>query len=251
MQINVFNLGIIFVFFAALCTYLYLSFFPAPYGRYYRKSWGVGVPSQIAWIVMESPSVLVFLAVYLSGSHRAQLVPLFLCFMWQSHYIYRSFIFPFRTKSKGKKMPLFVIMMGFIFNSLNAYLNASWISQFGSYTLSWIITPEFIIGASLFFVGYYIHYRSDVILFNLRKPNETTYKIPQGFLYRWTCCPNYLGEILTWIGFSIACWSLPGLAFAVFTIANLLPRAISHLHWYQNKFNEFPRDRKALIPYLL
>lgn len=35
-----------------------------------------------------------------------------------------------------------------------------------------------------------------------------------------------VGEIIEWIGFAVACWSLPAAAFAIYTIANLAPRAI-------------------------
>ena len=42
-----------------------------------------------------------------------------------------------------------------------------------------------------------------------------------------------------------------GLAFAVFTIANLAPRAISIHKWYRKNFPDYPRKRKAIIPFIL
>ena len=62
--------------------------------------------------------------------------------------------------------------------------------------------------------------------------------------------PNYLGEIIEWIGWAIATWSLAGLAFAVWTAANLVPRARSHHQWYRESFADYPPDRKALVPRL-
>ena len=61
-------------------------------------------------------------------------------------------------------------------------------------------------------------------------------------------CPNYLGEIIEWAGFAIATWSLPGLAFALMTAANLVPRAGANWLWYRRTFPEYPPERKALIP---
>jgi hypothetical protein len=43
---------------------------------------------------------------------------------------------------------------------------------------------------------------------------------------------------------------LPGLAFAVWTFANLAPRARSHHAWYYTNFPEYPKNRKALIPWI-
>jgi protein-S-isoprenylcysteine O-methyltransferase Ste14 len=70
-------------------------------------------------------------------------------------------------------------------------------------------------------------------------------------MYRWVSCPNYFGEMLEWIGWAIATWSLAGSAFAIFTIANLLPRALANHRWYQTEFPDYPSDRRAVIPGLL
>ena len=43
----------------------------------------------------------------------------------------------------------------------------------------------------------------------------------------------------------------PGLAFALYTFANLAPRALSHHRWYRERFPEYPADRKAILPFLL
>ena len=74
------------------------------------------------------------------------------------------------------------------------------------------------------------------------------YKIPYGGLFKWISCPNYFGEIIEWIGWAIATWSLAGLAFAVWALANLVPRSQSNHQWYIKYFEEYPKDRKILIP---
>ena len=42
-----------------------------------------------------------------------------------------------------------------------------------------------------------------------------------------------------------------GSAFAVYTTANLAPRAIDHHAWYRERFPDYPADRRALVPHLL
>ena len=70
-------------------------------------------------------------------------------------------------------------------------------------------------------------------------------------MYRHVSCPNYLGEMLEWTGWAVLTWSLAGTAFAVFTAANLVPRAMAIHRWYRDKFPDYPVERKAVIPFLV
>ena len=92
---------------------------------------------------------------------------------------------------------------------------------------------------------------SDNILLRLRKPGGSGYSIPRGGAFRYVSCPNYLGELLEWAGWALATWSLAGLAFFAYAVANLLPRALSHHRWYREKFEDYPAKRRALIPGML
>ena len=200
---------------------------------------------------MESPATLLFVAVYFAGDRALATVPLVLLAMWQLHYINRTFIYPLRIRESNKRMPISVAGMAFLFNCLNAYINARWISHFGDYSVDWLATTPFIAGVSIFAVGWIVNQHADRTLFRLRKPGDTNYAIPRGGLYEKVSCPNYLGEILEWLGWAIATWSLAGAAFAVFTAANLLPRAIAIHRWYRAEFPDYPESRRAVIPYLI
>lgn len=234
----------------AVLTAVGLVFVTAPYGRYGRPGWGPTLPARVAWIVMESPAVLVFAGVYLAGSRRAEVVPLILLGLWQLHYVQRTYVYPFLMRA-GARMPATVMLMAIAFNVLNAYINARWISALGSYPIDWLADPRFVVGVGLFVGGYALNRSADRTLRGLRQPGETGYKIPHGGAYRWVSCPNYLGEILQWFGWAFATWSLAGLAFALYTTANLGPRAIQHHHWYREQFADYPVSRRALIPYVV
>ena len=234
----------------AAATFVGLLFVVAPYGRHGRSGWGPTVPARIGWLVMESPAPLVFLGVYLAGSHRADLVPLLFLLLWQAHYVQRSFVYPLIMRG-GARMPASVMSLAIAFNVLNASINARWVSEFGNYPSSWVTDPRFGVGVAVFVGGYALNLSADRTLRELRRPGESGYRIPQGGAYRLVSCPNYLGEIVEWCGWAIATWSLPGLAFAVYTAANLAPRAIANHRWYLDRFPDYPRQRRALIPYLL
>ena len=225
-----------------------LLFVKAPYGRHAKDGWGPTLGARASWIVMESPTVLAFLAVYVVGRHRAELVPLVLLGLWQFHYVRRTFIFPFLIRPSGKRTAWIVVGSALVFNSLNAYVNARWISHIGQYDAGWLLDPRFLGGLALFFTGWALNVHSDRVLIALRKPGETGYKIPFGGGYRWVTSPNYLGEILEWLGWALLTWSLAGLSFALFTAANLAPRAWANHLWYRETFDEYPPDRRALVP---
>ena len=235
----------------AALTFPVLFFITAPYGRHEAKSWGPTVDNRTGWLLMESPSVLVFFACWYLGGRPTDAALLGFLFLWQLHYVHRAYIFPFRIKSGPKRMPVAIAAFGFTFTSFNAYLNGRWLFGLAGpdrYASAWLSDPRFFLGAAIFLAGFAINQQADWILLHLRKPGETGYKIPRGGFYRWVSCPNYFGEIIEWIGFAICTWSLPGLAFALWTIANLLPRALSHHRWYREKFPDYPAERKALVP---
>jgi 3-oxo-5-alpha-steroid 4-dehydrogenase 1 len=234
----------------AVLTFIGLQFITAPYGRYDRTGWGPAAPARVAWLVMESPASLVFAAVFLTGAHRAEAVPIVLFGLWQVHYVQRTFVYPFLMRG-GNRMPIVLMLMAISFNTLNAYINARWISELGDYPPGWLADPRFLAGAGLFAAGLALNLTADRRLRGLRQPGESGYRIPYGGGYRWVSCPNYLGEIVEWFGWALATWSLAGLAFAVYTVANLAPRALNHHRWYRERFADYPPERRALIPYVL
>jgi hypothetical protein len=71
-------------------------------------------------------------------------------------------------------------------------------------------------------------------------------------MFEYVSAANYFGECVEWFGFAVASWSLSGLAFSIFTLSNIGPRACHHHQWYKEKFgSKYPKDRKALIPFIL
>ncbi len=249
-------------FFPALWTWIGISLLPmvllqfiqAPYGRYSKKKgWGPLIPNRVGWILMELPALLVYPLVVLTSPLELEIYHIVFLGLWGLHYINRTLIYPFRTRTSGKKMPVSIPLMAIFFNSCNGFFlgyGVAYIYQ-DHYPADWLIQPLSIMGMALFLIGFLVNVDSDNRLLNLRKPGESGYKIPYGGMYRFISCPNYFGEILEWSGYALLLWNLSGVAFLIWTIANLAPRALSHHKWYQNKFPDYPTERKALIPHLL
>jgi 3-oxo-5-alpha-steroid 4-dehydrogenase 1 len=244
-----FNILLIAWFVLSAVIFVTLFFIVAPYGRHTRRSWGPQIGDKLGWVIMEAPASLLFAAFFVLGIRQISVTAIAFLVLWEAHYVHRAFIYPFSRRTGASGMAVAVVAMGFLFNMGNAYLNGRYLFTLsGGYDNNWLLTPQFIIGVVLFTAGFFINRWADDRLRSLRKPGESGYRIPEGGLYRWISCPNYFGEMLTWTGWAVATWSLPGLAFAVFTLANLAPRARAHHLWYKQQFADYPPKRKALVP---
>lgn len=152
-------------------------------------------------------------------------------------------------------MPLVIIIMGILFNVVNAYMIGGWlfyVSPADMYATSWLRNPMFILGTALFFAGMWINLRSDYIIRHLRKPGDTRHYIPRGGMFRYVTSANYLGEFTEWFGYALLTWSLGGLAFAAWTFANLAPRAKALHRRYTDEFGEqyTSLHRRYILPYI-
>lgn len=238
----------------AIVTFVLLQFITAPFGRHTRNDFGPTINACLAWSLMELPSPLVFSLFFLLGSNQPTATMWVFFGLWNLHYLNRSLIYPFRQKDTKKRMPIAIMWSAIGFNLMNGFVNGYYLGNFAPtdfYDATWLTDPRFIVGIVLFVIGMGINWQSDNILLGLRKPGETGYKIPKGGLFRILSCPNLFGEMVEWGGFALMVWSVPTLSFAIWTVANLLPRAVAHHKWYLQKFgSEYPKERKAVLPFL-
>lgn len=237
----------------ALIVHVTMFFVTAPFGRHTSEKWGVSINNKLGWVIMELPSLSIMIFFLLFGTNSVNSFSWILFSLWIAHYINRTFIYPIRIKSTPKKMPLFIVLNAIIFNVVNAGLNGYYLAELApaeDYNLSWLTSVSFISGLFIFTTGVIINLKSDSILINLRKPGETGYKIPEGFLFKYISSPNLFGEIIEWAGFALMAWNLPAFTFMIWTMANLIPRAKNHHDWYRRTFPEYPEERKAVIPFL-
>ena len=231
-------------------VFITLLWVPAPYGRYVRPGWGRIVNNRLGWLIMESPACLLMLVPFYFLYEN--IVACIFLSLWQSHYIHRAFIYPLTLKSE-KNVPFMIILMAFLFNVINAYLNGLYlILNEKTYTLGYLSSWNFILGASLFVIGFLGNKKSDRLLKENRKLNTSSqYQTPDKFLYRFISCPNYFSESVQWLGWAIMVMGLPAWLFFFWTVANLLPRAISHHKWYKENVPGHPKAKKAFLPFIL
>ena len=139
--------------FSALPTAVCLWFINAPYGRHNPGSWGPQVNARVGWLLMESPSVLIPLGVfiYVRGWESTAITVFFL--IWQAHYVHRAWVYPFRLAQTSSPMPIALASFGALFNCINCGLHGAWLIVFrDSIVLDWA-APHFLPGMCLFIIG--------------------------------------------------------------------------------------------------
>ncbi len=237
----------------AVVVFIALHFVEAGYGYLFNPKYGRPIPNRIGWMLMESPVFIAMAALWICSDRRFEAAPLALLLLFELHYFHRSFIFPLRLRGNSK-MPLGIVALGMLFNTLNALMQGGWIFYLApaDYYAGWLARPTFWIGAAIFFAGMAVNLQSDAIIRGLRRPGDTRHYIPRGGMFRYVTSANYFGELTEWIGFAVASWSWAGVVFVLWTFANLAPRAASLRRRYEAEFgDEFRRlNRKRILPFI-
>nr|XP_039252157.1 3-oxo-5-alpha-steroid 4-dehydrogenase 1-like [Styela clava] len=221
-----------------------------PYGRFSSSSWGFLINVRVAWFLQEIPALTIPLYTLFTSPTDITPASLILIGLFIFHYAHRTLIYPFKIRG-GKPTPISIAVLACIFCTYNGYMQSMFLLHHSNYSMDWIYQPNFIIGICLFAWGMKTNMICDSILRNLRKPGETGYKIPKGDMFEYVSCGNLFGETVEWLGFAIASWSLQAAAFAVFALLYLSARSYTNHQWYIKKFEDYPKDRKIFIPYLI
>lgn len=250
MSPTVFRVLVLVWIAVAIATFAVLLRVRAPYGRHTRAGWGPTIGHRLGWFTMELPALLILPILALVGPNPKNPTLWVFVALWLVHYVHRTLIFPLRIPDTGKRMPIAIVLSAIFFNAVNGWMNGYYFGFLGpAYSESWLVDWRFSSGAALFVAGFVINLHSDTVLLRLRRSGR--YEMPQDGLFRFVSCPNYLGEIIEWTGFAVMTWSPAAAAFALWTTANLVPRALSNHRWYKERFEDYPATRAALIPGLL
>lgn len=238
----------------AVIVFIALQRITPAYGIVYNPKWGPAIGNRLGWIIMEAPVFCAMLIMWLLSPRRGEPALIVMTALFLLHYFQRSFIFPFLIKGKNK-MPLSIILSGVTFNLINAYMIGGWFFYIlppKEYPVSWLWSPLFILGTLVFFAGMAINIKSDSIIRNLRKPGDNGHYIPRKGLFKYVTSANYFGEFTEWVGFAILSWSIPGAIFALWTFANLAPRAKATHRRYLDMFGDeyASLHRRYILPFL-
>ena len=226
-----------------------------PRGSKRSNQSGWAVNTRVGWVLKEAPGALQL--VYWFFRKDTNPVPIARIFLaaYAIHYIYRIFIYPLLLRTgRRKNITVENLFHTFIWHFCNEGLIGYWLTRRCNLSITWLYSWQFIAGWILFSVGLAITISHDAFLIALRRKEDHrgSIRIPEGGLFEFVANGNFFGECVEWLGFAIMTWSLPGFAFFLWTCANLIPTAVANDRWYRRTMKDkYPKDRKAIIPFLL
>lgn len=234
-------------------------------GRLYFKDLG----PQISWrtvFLAEYASPLIFYMllyprpsiVYGAGAATKPYAPVvhFAAACWSGHFVKRLLETIFVHRFSHATMPLF-----------NLFKNCGYYGGFGvlvGYFINHpLYTPPLFGDAQIYTaLGFFVfnEYGNYVIhcaLRDLRPPGTKERKIPYPTshpmtkLFRLVSCPNYTYEVGSWMAFCVMTQTLTAILFTLAGFYQMAVWAIGKHRNYRKEFKDYPKGRKAIIPFFL
>lgn len=114
--------------------------------------------------------------------------------------------------------------------------------------------PEFMaLGVTMFILGELGNLYHHILLAQLRKAQageKSSYVIPTGGLFDSVTTPHYFFELMAWFGMALAAQQINALLVACTMSSYLGGRAVATSKWYQDRFDDWPAERKHIVPFV-
>ncbi|GMI80513.1 hypothetical protein like AT5G16010 [Hibiscus trionum] len=233
----------------AILGFLELSGIHLKYSKFFNassSSISSKVPSRVGMFLLYTPAFLVGVAsfwLFPDGDLRFLLLKSAITI----HFFKRIFEVVFIHKYSGEMAldTFIIISVSYIFLS-SSLIYTHILNQERPEPSIDLMYP----GVVLFLIGisgnFYHHY----LLSKLRTKGGKDYKIPKGGLFELVICPHYLFEILGFLGISLISQTLYSFSVTLGCAVYLGCRSYDTRRWYISKFDDFPKEIRAIIPFV-
>ncbi|KAK2945813.1 putative ATP-binding cassette sub-family C member 5 [Blattamonas nauphoetae] len=171
------------------------------------------------------------------------------CLMWIAHYVKRLLETVFVHTFSHPSVPIKVLVRNCAYYWGFAAL-ISYIICHPKYTSP----PSFflLLGVVIFVLSEFMNLRCHLHLRSLRVNAEPgSHPVPTFWPFRLVTCPNYTFEVLSWIGFNLATWTLIGIVFNICGFVQMYLWAIKKKKRYLSQHSDYPQNIHVIIPYCL
>lgn len=124
-----------------------------------------------------------------------------------------------------------------------------------NFHLSEIITALIVI--PIFLYLWYRQYESNMIFINLRKDKKgkvstETHLIPKGGWFKYVSSPHMTSEVMMYlILYALLFQNTSYIYCLAWVVTNQFSNALLTHKWYKETFSDYPKERKAFIPFLI
>jgi 3-oxo-5-alpha-steroid 4-dehydrogenase len=80
---------------------------------------------------------------------------------------------------------------------------------------------------------------------------KSNYSVPKGGLFDYVTMPHYLFELIAWLGIAVVSQDLNVYLVFASMCTYLLTRAKATKIWYLKNVNNYPKERKVLVPFII
>ena len=112
-----------------------------------------------------------------------------------------------------------------------------------------------VIAIVVFFYANALQYRTHKYFAECRNgdPGSWNYVVPTGGWFELISCPHYFAEVVIYSSFVILtkAQNLSLVLAWIFVATNIFHSALRTHNWYHSKFPNYPKSRKAILPWIL
>lgn len=172
------------------------------------------------------------------------------------HFIKRILETIFVHRFSRATMPLRNVFKNSIFYGGNAALIGYFVNH-PLYTPASFGNVQIYSGLAIFLISEYGNYVCHCLLRDLRPPGTKERRIPYPTsnpmtqMLRLTSCPNYTYELYSWTGFTVMTQTLTAAVFTLLGFYQMSIWALERHRKYRKEFKDYPKSRKAMIPFFL
>jgi len=178
------------------------------------------------------------------------------CACWTAHYLKRILETLYVHRFSHGTMPL-----------MNLFKNCGYYWGFTAFVAYFMNHPLYMpptfgtIQIAIGFIGFVVaeigNYSIHAALRDLRPPGTKERKIPMPNgnpltnMFNLVSCPNYTYEALAWFSFSVMTQCVPALIFNAVGLYQMSVWAIGKHNNYKKEFPNYPKSRRAIMPFVL
>lgn len=226
----------------------------AGYSKFADATAAFKVPSRLGMVLLYSPALVVSLA-YLndsptSGNGREKITALLLSVHFCKRVLESLFLHRYSGTMNGDFL-LPVSISYALTATIVAYQQRHISNYAGNFANRQMLLAGIVLNAVGQFGNLYHHWLLAAMRSNTGgAEGDSKYVVPSGGMFKYVTTPHYFFELVAWLGIAFVTQHLNSYLVVLDMLSYLAGRSVATTRWYNAKFENYPAERKNLIPFI-